>query len=74
MGTYNLLGLASRVVARLLLSSSFDVYGDPEVHPQPERYLGTVKLLVSVNVMTMASVSLKLYASINSASLVLRFA
>ena len=41
-GTYNMLGLARRVGARLLLASTSEVYGDPEVHPQPERYWGSV--------------------------------
>jgi UDP-glucuronate decarboxylase len=35
LGTYNMLGLARRVGARLLLASTSEVYGDPEVHPQP---------------------------------------
>ena len=39
-GTYNMLGLARRVGARLLLASTSEVYGDPEVHPQPESYRG----------------------------------
>ena len=38
LGTYNMLGLARRVGARLLLASTSEVYGDPEVHPQPESY------------------------------------
>ena len=42
LGTYNMLGLARRVGARLLLASSSEVYGDPEVHPQPESYRGCV--------------------------------
>ena len=42
LGTYNMLGLARRVGARLLLASTSEVYGDPEVHPQPERYWGSV--------------------------------
>ena len=41
-GTYNMLGLARRVGARLLLASTSEVYGDPEVHPQPELYWGSV--------------------------------
>ena len=41
-GTYNMLGLARRVGARLLLASTSEVYGDPEVHPQPENYWGSV--------------------------------
>ena len=42
IGTYNMLGLARRVRARLLLASTSEVYGDPEVHPQPESYRGCV--------------------------------
>jgi UDP-glucuronate decarboxylase len=40
LGTYNLLGIAKRVGARFLLASTSEVYGDPEVHPQPETYWG----------------------------------
>ena len=42
LGTYNMLGLARRVGARLLLASTSEVYGDPEVHPQSENYWGSV--------------------------------
>ena len=42
MGTINMLGLAKRVQARILLTSTSEVYGDPEVHPQPESYWGNV--------------------------------
>ena len=42
LGTYNMLGLARRLNARLLLASTSEVYGDPEVHPQPETYKGSV--------------------------------
>ena len=42
LGTYNMLGLARRVGARLLLASTSEVYGAPEVHPQPESYWGSV--------------------------------
>ena len=42
MGTLNMLGLAKRVRARMLLTSTSEVYGDPEVHPQPETYWGNV--------------------------------
>tara|TARA_Y100001968_G_scaffold141817_1_gene129637 strand:+ start:13121 stop:14071 length:951 start_codon:yes stop_codon:yes gene_type:complete len=42
LGTYNMLGLARRVGARLLLASTSEIYGDPEVHPQPESYKGSV--------------------------------
>jgi len=42
LGTYNMLGLATRIKARLLLASTSEVYGDPEIHPQPEEYRGNV--------------------------------
>jgi UDP-glucuronate decarboxylase len=42
MGTINMLGLAKRIRARILLSSSSEVYGDAKVHPQHESYWGNV--------------------------------
>ncbi|KAL6738588.1 hypothetical protein Aduo_012122 [Ancylostoma duodenale] len=42
LGTINMLGLAKRVKATVLLASTSEVYGDPEVHPQPETYWGHV--------------------------------
>ncbi len=42
LGTHNALGLALAKNARLLLASTSEVYGDPEVHPQPESYWGHV--------------------------------
>src|SRR5918999_3783942 len=42
MGTINMLGLAKRVRARILQASTSEVYGDPELHPQPETYWGHV--------------------------------
>jgi dTDP-glucose 4,6-dehydratase len=41
-GTHNALGLAKWKRARFLLASSSEVYGDPQVHPQPETYWGHV--------------------------------
>jgi UDP-glucuronate decarboxylase len=41
-GAINMLGLAKRVRARILQASTSEVYGDPEVHPQPEGYWGKV--------------------------------
>jgi dTDP-glucose 4,6-dehydratase len=41
-GTHNALGLAKWKRARFLISSTSEVYGDPEVHPQPETYWGNV--------------------------------
>ena len=42
MGTINMLGLAKRTRARILLASTSEVYGDPAVHPQQEDYWGNV--------------------------------
>jgi len=44
MGAINALGLAKRVGARILQASTSEVYGDPEVHPQPEDYRGNVRI------------------------------
>ena len=41
-GAINMLGLAKRVKARILQASTSEVYGDPEIHPQPESYWGRV--------------------------------
>jgi len=41
-GAINMLGLAKRVRARILQASTSEVYGDPEIHPQPESYWGRV--------------------------------
>lgn len=41
-GAINMLGLAKRVRAKILQASTSEVYGDPEVHPQPESYWGRV--------------------------------
>ena len=42
MGAINCLGLAKRIKARIFQASTSEVYGDPEVHPQPESYRGSV--------------------------------
>jgi len=42
IGTINMLGLAKRVRARILQASTSEVYGNPQVHPQPEEYWGHV--------------------------------
>ncbi|KAI5325527.1 hypothetical protein L3X38_034601 [Prunus dulcis] len=42
MGTLNMLGLAKRIGARFLLTSTSEVYGDPLEHPQKETYWGNV--------------------------------
>ena len=42
MGAINMLGLSKRVKARILQASTSEIYGDPDVHPQPESYHGNV--------------------------------
>lgn len=42
MGAINMLGLAKRVKAKILQASTSEVYGDPNIHPQPETYWGNV--------------------------------
>jgi UDP-glucuronate decarboxylase len=42
MGAINMLGLAKRIRAKVLQASTSEVYGDPDVHPQPESYWGNV--------------------------------
>jgi dTDP-glucose 4,6-dehydratase len=42
IGTHNTLGLAKATGARYLLASTSEIYGDPQVHPQPEQYWGHV--------------------------------
>ncbi len=44
-GAINMLGLARRTKARILQASTSEVYGDPEVHPQPEGYWGRVNTI-----------------------------
>lgn len=44
-GAMNMLGLAKRVNARILQASTSEVYGDPEIHPQPESYRGCVNTI-----------------------------
>ncbi len=44
LGAINMLGLAKRVRARILQASTSEVYGDPDMHPQPETYRGLVNL------------------------------
>jgi len=42
LGTHNLLGLAKEKKARILVASTSEIYGDPDVHPQKEEYWGNV--------------------------------
>jgi UDP-glucuronate decarboxylase len=42
MGAINMLGMAKRTRAKILQASTSEVYGDPDVHPQPETYRGSV--------------------------------
>ena len=44
-GAINMLGLAKRVKAKIFQASTSEVYGDPEVHPQPESYRGSVNTI-----------------------------
>ena len=44
-GAINMLGLAKRLKAKILKASTSEVYGDPQVHPQPESYLGNVNVI-----------------------------
>lgn len=45
MGAINMLGLAKRVKAKILQASTSEVYGDPDIHPQPEEYWGNVNTI-----------------------------
>lgn len=45
MGALNMLGLAKRIGARILQASTSEIYGDPDVHPQPESYFGNVNTI-----------------------------
>lgn len=45
MGTLNMLGLAKRTNAKILFTSTSEIYGDPEIHPQPESYKGSVNTI-----------------------------
>lgn len=45
MGTKNMLDLALRDDAKILLTSTSEVYGDPQIHPQPESYYGNVNVV-----------------------------
>lgn len=45
LGTHNLLGLAKEKNARILIASTSEVYGDPQVHPQSEEYYGNVNTI-----------------------------
>lgn len=42
LGSINMLGLAKRTGAKILLASTSEIYGDPAIHPQPESYWGNV--------------------------------
>jgi UDP-glucuronate decarboxylase len=45
MGAINTLGLAKRTKAKILQASTSEIYGDPDIHPQPESYWGNVNTL-----------------------------
>ena len=42
LGTLNMLGLAKRIKAKILMASTSEIYGDPKIHPQVEEYNGSV--------------------------------
>ena len=42
IGTYNMLRLAKKTNAKILMASTSEIYGEPEIHPQPENYKGSV--------------------------------
>lgn len=44
IGAINMLGLAKRLKVKILQASTSEVYGDPEIHPQPESYKGSVSI------------------------------
>jgi len=44
-GAINMLGLAKRLNAKILQASTSEIYGDPQVHPQPESYMGNVNVI-----------------------------
>ena len=45
LGTLNMLGIAKRVNAKILLTSTSEIYGDPLIHPQPESYNGNTNMI-----------------------------
>jgi len=45
IGAINMLGLAKRIKAKILQASTSEIYGDPEIHPQPESYKGAVSTI-----------------------------
>ena len=45
LGSINVLGMAKRCGAKILLASTSEIYGDPQVHPQPESYWGNVNTI-----------------------------
>jgi UDP-glucuronate decarboxylase len=67
-GAINMLGLARRTKARILQASTSEVYGDPEVHPQPEGYWGRVNPVGPRPVTTKASAAPRPCSSIITGS------
>ncbi|XPV68886.1 MAG: UDP-glucuronic acid decarboxylase family protein [Halarcobacter sp.] len=45
IGAINMLGLSKRIKAKILQASTSEIYGDPEIHPQPENYKGAVNTI-----------------------------
>ena len=71
VGTLNMLGLAKRIGARFLLTSTSEVYGDPLQHPQVETYWGNVNPIGN-NTFPTYSISLISFFSV-TVSIVLGF-
>ena len=67
-GAINMLGLAKRTRARILQASTSEVYGDPEVHPQPEEYWARSIRSASALAMTRASAAPRRCSSPTSSS------
>lgn len=60
MGTLNMLGLAKRIGARFLITSTSEVYGDPLEHPQKETYWGNVNPIGEVLIQSVSECCLVL--------------
>ena len=73
-GAINMLGLTKRLKIKILQASTSEVYGDPEVHPQPESYWGNINPVGCARVTTRVSAALKLFSSITIANIGCRYA
>ena len=72
MGAINALGLAKRLKVRILQASTSEVYGDPEVHPQPESYRASSTSRGPARVMTRASAARRRSSTTITASTISR--